>query len=142
MFSWSYEDSMDVDLSLQKAWDFYTNPTNWLKWEEGYDAFILEGPLKPGSQIRGKIKNSPISIVTLVTEVKPYHEYKCLTKILFFNQESSTTFQEVSPQKTRINLKLYVVGLLVPFKKKIAAKALEENRSRRLSAFAELAAQI
>jgi len=34
MFTWSYKYSMDVDLPLKTAWNFYTNPTNWPKWED------------------------------------------------------------------------------------------------------------
>jgi hypothetical protein len=78
MFTWSHEELMEVDLSLQKAWGFYTNPTNWLKWEDRFDAFVLDGILRTGSQIKAKIKNKPIHIDVLVTEVRPYHECKCL----------------------------------------------------------------
>ena len=70
MFTWSHEDSMEVDLSLQKAWDFYTNLTNWLKWEDRFDAFVLEGTLRTGSQIKAKIKNKTIHIEMLGTEVR------------------------------------------------------------------------
>ena len=142
MFTWSHEDLMEVDLSLQKAWDFYTNPTNWLKWEDRFDAFVLEGSLRTGSQIKAKIKNKPIHIEMLVTEVRPYHECKCLVKSLFFTQESLCTFHEISPQKTRITLTLCVVSFFTPFMKKIFLKNIEKTRSKRLSAFAEIAGQI
>lgn len=142
MFTWSHEDSMDVDLPLQKAWNFYTDPSNWTKWEDRFDAFILEGSLRTGSQIKAKIKNKPIHIEMLVTEVRSYHECKCLVKSLFFTQESLCTFQEISPQKTRITLTLCVVSFFTPFMKKIFLKNIEKTRSKRLSAFAEIARQI
>ena len=142
MFTWSHEDLMEVDLSLQKAWDFYTNPTNWLKWEDRFDAFVLEGSLRTGSQIKAKIKNKPIHIEMLVTEVRPYHECKCLVKSLFFTQESLCTFQEVSSQKTRITLTICVVSFFTPFMKKIFHRNIEKTRSKRLSAFAEIARQV
>ncbi len=142
MFTWSHEDSMEVDLSLQKAWNFYTNPTNWLKWEDRFDAFVLEGILRTGSQIKAKIKNKPIHIEMLVTEVRPYHECKCLVKLLFFTQESACTFEELSPEKTRITLKLSVISFFTPFMKKTFLRNIEKTHSKRLSAFAEVAGQI
>jgi hypothetical protein len=142
MFTWSHEDSIEVDLSIQKAWDFYTDPNNWLKWEDRFDAITLVGSLRAGSQIKAKIKNKPIHILMLVAEVSPYRECKWLVKSLFFTQESLCTFQEISPQKTRITFTIYVVSFLTPFIKKILVKNIEENRSKRLSAFAEVAGQI
>src|SRR5690242_6760622 len=142
MFTWSHEDSMDVDLPLQKAWNFYTDPSNWSKWEDRFDAFVLEGTLRTGSQIKAKIKNKPIHIEIWVTEVRPYQECKCLVKSLFFTQESLCTFQEVSPQKTRITLTICVISFFTPFMKKILLRNIEKNRSKCLSAFAEIAREI
>lgn len=142
MFTWSYEDPIDVDLPLQKAWDFYTDPTNWLKWEDRFDAFVLDGALKTGSQIKAKIKNKPIHIQIFIAEVRPYHECKWLVKSLFFTQETACIFQELSPEKTRIILKLSVISFFTPFMKKFFLKNVEKNRSKRLSAFAERAGQI
>ena len=142
MFAWSHEDSMEVDLSLEKAWNFYTTPTNWLKWEDRFDAFVIEGTLRRGSQIKAKIKNKPIHIEILVTDVRPYHECKCFVKSLFFTQESLCTFQEISPQKTRITLTLRVVSFFTPFMKKIFLRNIEKTRSKCLNAFAEVARQI
>lgn len=142
MFTWSREDSMEVDLSLQKAWDFYTNPTNWLKWEDRFDAFISEGTLRTGSQIKAKIKNKPVYIKMLITEVIPYHECKYLVTALFFTQESLCTFEEISPQKTRITFTICIIGFLTPFMKKIFLRNIEKSRSKCLNAFAEITRQI
>lgn len=142
MFTWSYEDLMEIDLSLEKAWNFYTNPTNWLKWEDRFDDFVLEGSLRTGSRIKGKIKNKQIHMEMLVTEVIPYHECKLLLKSLFFTQESACTFEELAPEKTRITLKLSVISFLTPFVKKIFVKNIERGRSKRLKAFAEIARQM
>lgn len=142
MFTWSHENSMDVDLPLQKAWNFYTNPSNWLKWEDRFDAFVLEGTLRAGSQIKAKIKNKSIHITILVTEIKPYHECKCLLKSPFFTQESLCTFEEISLGKTRITLKICVISLFVPFMKKFFLKNIEKVRPKYLKAFAEFAKQV
>lgn len=142
MFTWSHEDSMEVDLPLQQAWDFYTNPANWIKWEDHFDAFILEETLRTGAQIKAKIKNKPLYIKILATEVRPYHECKYLAKLLFFTQESLCVFQQISPQKTRIISTTCVISFFVPFMKKNFLRRIEETRSKRLSAFAEVAGQI
>ena len=142
MFTWLHEDSMDVDLPLQKAWDFYTNPSNWPKWEDRFDACVLEGTLRAGSRIKAKIKNKPIHIEIWVTEVRPYYECKCLVKSLFFTQESLCAFREISPQKTRITLTIYIVSFFTPFMKKLFLRNIEKTRSRRLNAFAGIATQI
>ena len=142
MFTWTCEDTIEVDLSLQKAWDFYTNPTNWLKWEDRFDAVVFDGVLRTGSQIKLKIKNKPIHIDVRITEVRPYHEYKSLVKVLFFTQKSACTFEELSSERTRIILKVSVISFFTPFMKKFFLKNLEKYRSKCLIAFAEIARQI
>lgn len=142
MFTWSHEDSMEVDLPLQKAWNFYTDPINWPKWEDQFDAFSLQGALKAGSQIKAKIKNKPIHIEIWVTEVRLYDEYKFLVKSLFFTQENSCVFREVSSQKTRLILSTSVVSFFTPFMKNIFLRNIEKTHSKCFIAFAETARQI
>ena len=142
MFNWSHETSMEVDLSLQMAWDFFINPSNWPKWEERFETCVLEGEFKTGSKIKAKIKNKPIQISILVTEVRPYRECKCLVKSLFFTQESLCVFQEISPGKTGITLKLCVISFLAPFMKKFFLKHAENVHSKCLHALAEFAGKV
>lgn len=138
MFTWSHQCSMDVDLSLLKAWNFYTNPTNWLKWEDRFEAFLLEGTLKVGSQIKAKIKNKPNHIIFLITDLCLYKECTCLVKVLFFTQKCLCTFHEISPEKTRITLQINVSSFFTPFMKKIFLKNMENTHSKCLNAFAEI----
>lgn len=142
MFTWAHEDSIEVDLSLQKAWDFYMNPTNWLKWEDRFDAVVFGGSLTTGSLVKAKIKNKPVHIEIRITEVKPYHECKYLVKVLFFTQESICTFEELSSERTRIILKLKIYSLFTPFMKKLFLKNLEKYRSKCLDAFAKIAKEV
>ena len=133
---------MDVDLPLQEAWNFFMNPANWPKWEDQFESCFLEGDLRAGSKIKAKIKNKPIRILILITEVRPYHECKYLIKSLFFTQESLCTLQEMSPGKTRITLKMCIIGFFVPFMKTIFLKNMEKSYSKRLSVFAEITGRI
>ncbi|MDP1608382.1 MAG: SRPBCC family protein [Chlamydiales bacterium] len=142
MFNWSHESSMEVDCSLQIAWDFFTNPSNWPKWEDRFDACVLDEELKAGSKIKVKFKNKPIQILILVAEVKPYHECKYLIKPPFFTQESLCTFQEISPEKTRITLKICIISFFVPFVKTILLKNVEKFYSKCARAFAEIAGKV
>lgn len=139
MFTWSHEDSIEVNLPIQKAWTFYTNPTNWLKWEDQFDVVVFEGILKAGSQIKAKIKNRPLHIAILVTEVKPYEEFKSVVKHLLITQESGCSFQEISPERTRITLRFSVISFFLPFIKNTSFKKVEKTYSKCLNAFAEIA---
>src|SRR5690349_8717961 len=119
MFTFSHEESMEVNLSLAEAWDFFVNPINWPKLDDRYDTCVLEGELKAGSKIKAKFKDKLAQVLILVTELRPYHECKYLTKSLFFTQESFCGFQEISTGKTRITLKVYIISIFTPFMKSI-----------------------
>lgn len=94
------------------------------------------------ADIEAKIKNKPLHIRILVTEIRPYEECKYLIKSPFFAQESSCTFQELSLQKTRITLKINVISFFAPLMKKFFLKNVEKTRSKYLSAFAEAADRV
>jgi polyketide cyclase/dehydrase/lipid transport protein len=141
MFTWMHEDSMEVDLPLQKAWNFFTDPSNWPKWENQFETCVLEGTLRAGAQIKAKIKNKPIRVVILVTEVRPYCECKYLLRLFSF-QESLFAFKSISPEKTRVTLKLYVFSLFTPFMKGTFITNMEKNRLNRLNLFAETTAEV
>ncbi len=141
MFTWLYEDSMDVDLPLQKAWNFYTDPTNWSKWEDRFESFELVGGLRAGAEIKAKVKNKCAQARILVTEVKSYQECKLSVKVVFFTQESMCIFQEISPEKTRITLKVCIISFLTPFMKSFFLRTAEKSRLKRSDAFKEFAGQ-
>jgi hypothetical protein len=132
---------MEVNLSLRKVWDFYMNPINWPKWEDRFEACVVEEELKAGSKIKAKIKDKPIQILILVTELRPYHECKYLVKTLFFTQESLCVFQEISAEKTRITLKLCVISIFTPFVKSMFLKNIEKSRSKCLQVLADIEEQ-
>jgi hypothetical protein len=142
MFTWSHEDSIDVDLPLQKAWDLLINPSNWPKWEEKLDACVYEGELKAGSKIKAKIKNKPAEVVILFAEVRQYQEYKYIIKSLFFTQESLCMFHEISSSKTRVIFKTSVISFFTPFMKKYFLKNLEQTRSKYLNFLSEIAIEV
>lgn len=142
MFKWSHEHSIEVDAPLQTAWDFYVNPSNWPKWEDRFDSCALEGQFKTGAKVKAKIKNMSAHLLILVTDVKPYHECRCLVKVPFSTQESLCTFQEISPGKTRMVLKIYVISLLAPFMKSTFLKNVEKSNAKCIQAFAEFTGKL
>jgi polyketide cyclase/dehydrase/lipid transport protein len=141
MFTWSHETSMDVDLPLQQVWNFYLDPSNWPKWEDRLESCVLKGDLRVGAKIRAKVKDKPVQLLFFVTEIKPYHECKFLTKTPLATQESLCTFEELSPEKTRITLKICIISLLTPFMRAIFRKHTEKTYSKCFNVLAEIAIQ-
>lgn len=142
MFKWNNEDMMEVDMPLQKAWDFFTNPNNWPKWDDRLDICYFEGKLTTGSKVEVKIKNKPAKMMILVTDVRPYRECKSLVKVPFFTQESLCIFQEISADRTRITLKVCVISFFAPFLKKLLLKTMQKSYSQRLAAFEEITEKV
>jgi hypothetical protein len=138
MFKWACEYSIEADISLQTAWDFYANPINWPKWEERLDVCSLEGEFKTGAKVKVKIKNKPVQFSILITEVKPFHEYRTLVNVLFTSQESLTIFQAISPTQTRITQKVFVNSLFTPFMRSTLRKNMEKGRLKYIQAVAQL----
>jgi hypothetical protein len=139
MFKWTHEYSLEVDLPLHMAWDFFTDPSNWPKWEDRFDTCFLDGAFETGAKVTVKIKNTSVHMGILITEVKLHREYRVLIRTLFSRQESLSTFQEISPEKTRIILHSWVISLFTPFMKKFFIKTVEKSCSKILQAFAEAA---
>lgn len=115
MFRWGHKSSIEVNASIKDAWDFFTNPSHWPKREKRFDACFLIGDFKPGTPVKAKIKDKPIHIIILITEVKPYSEYRTLIQNLFFRQESLTIFEELSSRSTQITFQICVLGPFVLF---------------------------
>jgi hypothetical protein len=130
---------MDADLPLQGAWDFYTNPTNWPKWEDRLESCTLDETFLAGYRVRAKIKNKAAWLAILVTDVKPYQESKHLITIPLFSQESLTTYEEIAARHTRITTIVRVSSFLVPFMKGVFIRNAEKSRIKSLAAFTQLA---
>jgi hypothetical protein len=137
MFSWFHEASIEVDVPLQVAWDFCMNPSNWPKWEDRFDACAFEGTPKTGSKVKMKIKGKSVYLPVFFTEVKPYQECKLLVRVLFFTQQSSSMFQEISPEKVRITMHLHISSLFAPFMKSFFLRKLEKSNSKLIDALKE-----
>ena len=114
MFKWFYDCQMEADVSIQVAWNFLTNPSNWHKWTSNCDSFALDGEFKKGAQIKAKVKNRSLFFPITVTEMIPYQTYKTFSATLFVSQESLYAFQEITPTKTRITVATYVAALSYP----------------------------
>lgn len=137
MFRWDHKYSIEVNASIKDTWDFCTNPNHLPKWEKRFDACFLEGDFKPGAQIKAKIKDKPFHIIILITEVKPYFEYRALVNNLFFRQESLAIFRRHSSRKTQMTLQTCVLSPFVPFLKSTFLKNAEQTYTKLTEAFTE-----
>ena len=137
MFRWDHKYSIEVNASIKDAWDFFTNPSHWPKWERRFDVCFLIGDFKPGTPIKAKIKDKPIHIIILITEVKPYSEYRALVQNLFFRQESLVIFKELSSGITQITFQVCVLGPFVPFLKSTLLKNAEQAQAKLIETFME-----
>lgn len=137
MFKWFHEYSIEIDAPLQPIWDFLTTPSNWPKWINQFDSCLLEGDFKTGAKVKAKIKDKEAYLSIFITEVKPYSEYKMLVKTLFFNQESLCEIQEISPERTLITQKTYVLSLLTPFMKSYFRKSAEKSNPKCLEVLSQ-----
>lgn len=139
MFTWSYKYSMDVDLRLKTAWDFYTNPTHWPKLEDRLEFCTVDETFPAASRVRAKIKNKAAWLAMLLTDIKPHQEIKLLIQIPLFTQESLATFEEIAAEKTRITTTVYVSSFLAPFMKGTFLRNTENSRIKSLATFKQLA---
>ncbi len=127
LFKWSYETTVEVDLPLEKVWDFLENPANCSKWRDDIEFCHSAEPLQTGSIIKVKMKNHNVYASILITEYKPYSECKTRVKGSLGSQESSAIFQEISHDRTRLILKFNVKSFLTPF---LRSYFLKKTRSQ------------
>lgn len=127
MFTWYYECCVVIQAPLKVVWDLCANPSNWLHWSdpERIESFRLEGEFKPGSKVRAKLKNKSIQLPILIAEVIPYREYKTVFSTVIFKQESACCMEAISPDQTKIVLKVSCISVLVPFMKSYLTKRVE-----------------
>ncbi len=84
-----------------------------------------------------KIKDKPIHVVILITEVALFSEYRTLIQTLFFREENLTIFKELSPETTQITFQICVLGFLVPFFKSALLKNVQKVYAKMTEAFQE-----
>ncbi len=142
MFHWDQQHSLEVDASVEEAWNFYADPSHWPKWDTKFDWCLLEGAFEPGAQIRAKVKNKPHTLPILVTDVRPHAEFKLLIKNLFCTQETLITFKTLGSGKTQIKTRLFLFSLLLPFMRSQLANEREACHGKSLPAFNEYLEQV
>lgn len=141
MFRWDYTFSIEVEASIEEAWSFFANPSHWPKWEKRFDTCFLTGDFEPGAQVKAKIKDRPIHVGILITDVKPYSEYRALMGHLVLRQESLTTFKELFPGKTQVTFQVCALSPFVPFIKSVLLKNVEQVHVKVTEAFLEYSQQ-
>lgn len=119
------EYSIVVDAPLEKVWDFYIDPNNWPTWIDQLESCTFDGKLKAGSIVQAKTAGSNDSVPIMITDVKPYEECGIVIKAPFFTQRSTTTFEKVSPKKTRVTMQTSTKSLFSPFIKSKVNKKIE-----------------
>lgn len=43
MFKWEHEYTLEVDMPLKKAWEFFADLNNWPKWIDQFESFHFPG---------------------------------------------------------------------------------------------------
>jgi hypothetical protein len=126
-FKFTYEDTEEVCIPVEKAWNFFTNLDNWPLWTYQTEYFYCEEELQTGSIITAKIKNINTPLYVRVTEVIPYKKLSTEIGILH-SEKNSNTFEEIAPGKTRICSKYVAKGLFVPLIKSCLIKELNRQK--------------
>jgi len=129
MFKWVHEYSIEVDIPIQKVWEFSTSPGLWHVWNDEYETFHHEGNLKSGSVIKAKVKNANIEIPFNVTTLTPYEECTIFVKVPFFSQEVVCTFKEISTNRTGITFRILIKSWFVLFMKSYLNKTVNNRYS-------------
>jgi len=127
MFKWKHEYHAEVDVPLQKAWDFYVQPSNWPKWIDEFESCQYEGELKTGELVKLKAKNKNIYVPVVVGELKPYKELSIFIKVPFFSQASFSAFEKISNEKTSITFKTTVNSIFTLFMKSYLSQKVENQ---------------
>lgn len=141
MFRWKYQYAIEVDIPLQVAWNFFIDPSHWPLYDDRMEAFVFDGDFKAGAQVKLQLKNKPNHIGILVTEVKPHREYRILIHSLLAKEEKLTSFEELTPKKTRVTFQIYVLSFLVPFMRSKFLKNVEQAQAKSTQALFEYARQ-
>ena len=89
-FNWHDEFKTGIELPVKQVWDCLSDPNNWLKWEKRIDKYEMDGPLKEGSLIRGKVKGREAYISLLITDCQRYESLGTFIKIPFFKRGLSS----------------------------------------------------
>lgn len=131
MFKWTYEISHEVNLPIQKIWEFDTNLDNWNEWTDDFEEYRCEGPFEKGSLIKAKYKKcSKLLLSILITECQLYNIFKFRIKSLLYTQYSTSNYHEISPNKTKMTLKIEFISLLIPFIKSRFNKLIDDYMTK------------
>lgn len=138
MFTWNNEHCQELDIPLQKAWSYTSDPRNWSNWNKEFEYFTCEGDIKTGSIVEGKIKYLAPALPILITKVEE-SKYETELTSLLISQTTSWELQEISPFRTRFILKHSIKGFLTPFMKWYFSKKIKKAYSKYFKALTEYA---
>ncbi len=138
MFKWRHEYSMEINIPIKKVWEFYTNPSNWPKWVDQFETCNTCGGVKTGAIVSAKLINRKLPLPILITEINSSYELSLLVRVPLSIQENFTTMKEISPDRTRINMKMCISSWLIPFVRIILRKRTERQYSKLLEVLSDI----
>ena len=101
--SYSYSNTLEIDCSLEEAFDAFTDESIAHKWLIGYKKYeIIEGaPNQPGSKFLMKFENEgqPFEIVKTLTVFKENEEFSYELETDDFNENIQVLFEGSYPCK-------------------------------------------
>ena len=117
IFKWNSEFVVEVEMPLQRVWEYYLDFNNWAKGDKRIEYFSCDTKLDLGAQVKGKIKGRPTFVTILVTNFREYERLDTLTKAPFFKQETTFIIEEMSSEKTKLKQKVHVSSPFTLFMK-------------------------
>ncbi|MCP5491237.1 MAG: hypothetical protein H7A42_09055 [Chlamydiales bacterium] len=70
IFKWNSEFVVEVEMPLQRVWEYCLDFNNWAKGDKRIEYFSYDTKLDLGAQVKGKIKGRPTFVTILVTNFK------------------------------------------------------------------------
>lgn len=128
--SMTYEHSMEVNMPLEQTWNTLTNPHNWPLWSEQTEFVYCAEDIRPGTIIHLKLRDSNLCIPILVTEVVPYEQFNFITDICLISEKNFNSFEEITPQKSRIITRIDLRSCFVPFFKSSIRRSLDIQHAK------------
>lgn len=112
---WTYETSMEVNLPLKKTWEVANDPNLMFQLSDEIEGIDCDEEIKAGTIINVKFKNIAKPFSLLITEAIPFKKCNSEMKLSLATVESFSDFEEITPYKTRVDLKVVVKSILVSF---------------------------
>lgn len=125
----TYENSMEVNLPIEKTWELCTNPNIGNLFSDKIEYYCYDEEFKTGSVILGRHKDRNVYIPCLLTEVEPYKKFNCEIKEFLCTIQSFDSYEEVTPGITKIHTIMIFDSPLVPFVKSKLVKEIERISS-------------